>query len=82
MCLVPCFMGEGEVSAEQVAHLFFENMVRTFGLPDDVLHDRDPCFTADFWRQLWDKRGSHAVFSSAYYPQTDGKTERAHRTIE
>ena len=26
--------------------------------------------------------GSRAVFSSAYYPQTDGKTERAHCTIE
>ena len=57
MCLVPCFMGEGELSAEQVAHLFFENMVMTFGLPDEVLHDRDTRFTADFWHQLWDKLG-------------------------
>ena len=82
MRLVPCFMGEGELSTEQVAHLFFKNVVRTFGLPDEVLHDRDPHFTADFWRQLWDKLGSRAVFPSAYHPQTDGKAERAHRTIE
>ena len=80
--LVPCFMGEGELSAEQVAHLFFENIVRTFGLPDEVLHDRDLRFTADFWHQLWDKLGSRAVLSSAYHPQTDGKAERAHCTIE
>ena len=60
-----------ELSAEQVAHLFFENVARTFGLPDEVLHDRDPHFTADFWCQLWDKLKSHAVFSSAYHPQTD-----------
>ena len=46
--LVPCFMGEGELSTEQVAHLFFENVVRTFGLPNEVLHDRDPRFTANF----------------------------------
>ena len=26
--------------------------------------------------------GFRAVFSSAYHPQTDGKAERAHRTIE
>ena len=52
MHLVPCFIGEGELSTEQVAHLFFENAVRTFGLPDEVLHDRDSRFTADFWRQL------------------------------
>ena len=31
MHLVPCFMGEGELSAEQVAHLLFDNVVRTFG---------------------------------------------------
>ena len=82
MRLVPCFMEEGELSAEQVAHLFFENVVRTIGLPDEVLHDKDPSFTADFWYQLWDNFGSHAVFSSACHPQTDGKAERAHRTIE
>ena len=57
MRLVPCFMGEGELSAEQVAHLFFDNVVRTFGLPDEVLHNRNPRFTADFWHQLWDKLG-------------------------
>ena len=49
--LIPCFMG-GELSAEHVAQLFFESVVRVFGLPDEVLHDRDPRFTADFWRHL------------------------------
>ena len=65
-----------------MAHLFFENIVRTFGLPDEALHDRDPRFTTDFWRQLRDNLGSCAVLSSAYHPQTDGKAERAHCTIE
>ena len=68
MRLVPWFMGKGELSTWQVAHLFFENAIRPFGLPDEALHDRDSCFTA--------------VFSSAYHSQTDGKAERAHRTIE
>ena len=82
MRLMPCFMGEGELFTEQVAHLFFKHVVRTFGLPDELLHDRDPRFTADFWQHLWDKLGLHAVFSSAYHSQTDGKAERAHSTIE
>ena len=82
VCLIPCFMGEGELSAEHVAQLFFDSVVRVFGLPDEVLHDRDPRFTADFWRHLWDSLGSRAVFSTAYHPQTDGKAECAHRTIE
>ena len=50
--IVPCYMDEGELSAEQVAMLFFNAVVRLFDLPDEVLHDRDPCFTADFWRHL------------------------------
>ena len=66
--VIPCYMGERELSAEQVATLFFNAVVRLFGLPDEVLHDRDPRFTADFWRHLWDSLGSRAVFSSAYHP--------------
>ena len=50
VCFVPWFMGEGKLSAKQVVQLFFEHVVRTFGLPDEVLHDRDLCFTTDFWR--------------------------------
>ena len=79
--LSPCFMGEGELSAEHVAQLFFDSVVRAFGMPDEVLHDRDNRFTADFWRHLWDSLGSRAVFSSAYYPQTDGKACPSHYRI-
>ena len=66
--VVPCYMGKEELSAEQVATLFFNTVVRLFGLPDEVLHNRDPHFTADFWRHLWSTMGSKAVFSSVYHP--------------
>ena len=66
--VVPCSMGEGELTAEQVALILFNAVVRLFGLPDEVPHDRVPRFTADFWRYLWDTMGSRAVFSSAYHP--------------
>ena len=66
--VVPCYMGKGELSALQVASLFFNAVVRLFGLPDEVLYDRDPRFTADFWMHLWDTMGSRAVFNSAYHP--------------
>ena len=66
--LAPCVLGVGEMSAEAKAKLFFDGIVRHYGLPDEVLHDRDPRFTANFWTALWKALGSKAVFSSAYHP--------------
>ena len=40
--IVPCYMVERELSADQVAMLFFDLVVRLLDLPDEVLHDRDP----------------------------------------
>ena len=31
VCLIPCSMGEGELSAEHVAQLFFDSVIRVFG---------------------------------------------------
>ena len=80
--LIPVSIGEGALSAPEVARLFFEHVVRLFGIPHVVLHDRDARFTAHFWRCLWELLGSRVALSSAYHPQTDGQTERTHRTVE
>ena len=42
-------MGEENLEASRVADLFFDNVVRLFGVPQVVLHDRDPRFTSKFW---------------------------------
>ena len=51
--LVPVVIGAGELSAETVARLFFANVVLLFGIPREVVHDRDPRFTGSFWHKLW-----------------------------
>ena len=66
--ILPCVLEVEEMSSEATAKLFFEAVVRFYRLPDEVLHDRDPRFTADFWRDLWKLLGSRAVFSSSYHP--------------
>ena len=80
--LIPVSIGEGTLSAPEVACLFFEHVVRLFGIPRMVLHDCDAHFTANFWRCLWELLGSQVALSLAYHPQTDGQTERTHRTVE
>ena len=47
--LIPVFAGAGELAAPEVAKLFFENVVRLFGVPAMVLHDCDSRFTVSFW---------------------------------
>ena len=74
--LVPCRAGDGQLTAPQVAQLFFDNWVRFFGVPQFVIHDRNVGFTAAFWKALWSLLGTRTVFSSAYHPQTDGQTEQ------
>ena len=66
--LTVCTLGAWELSNKQVAQLFFKGVVRLFGLPDTVVYNRYPQFTAAFWTKLWHTLGSHAVFSSAYHP--------------
>ena len=75
-------MGEGQLTTKEVATLFFNGVVRTYGLPRVVLHDRDPRFMSHFWKNLWALLGVRVVLSTAHHPQTDGQTERAHLTLE
>jgi len=44
--VLPCFMGEGELTAKDTASLFFDAVVRQHGVPDGIVHDRDPRFTS------------------------------------
>ena len=46
--LIPCFVGEGGLSASLVAKLFFDNIVRFFSVLAEVVSHRDPRFTACF----------------------------------
>jgi hypothetical protein len=70
------------VTAPQLSQLFMREVCRLHGVPESILSDRDPRFTAHFWRALWSQLGTKLMMSTAYHPQTDGQTERANRTLE
>ena len=46
--LIPSFIGEGALSASLVAKFCFDNVVRFFGIPGEMISYRYPRFTAFF----------------------------------
>ena len=70
------------VTAQQLATIFFKEIVRHHGVPLALISDRDTRFTSHFWQALWSMLGTKLKMSSSYHPQTDGQTERANRTLE
>ncbi|EEB89023.1 hypothetical protein MPER_12935 [Moniliophthora perniciosa FA553] len=77
--LTPC---NKTITAEGVANLILNNVYRRFGLPDNIISDRDPRFAANVFQELGRLLGIKLSMSTAYHPQTDGETERVNQEIE
>ena len=70
-----------DITAEQLAVLFFNNWYCENGLPDEFICDRDKLFVSKFWKALHKLTGVHLKMSSAYHPESDGSSERSNKTI-
>jgi len=70
------------IDAPALARLFLVTVVRQHGMPERIISDRDPRFTAHFWRAFWTSLGSTLDMGAAYHPESDGQTENANKTLE
>ncbi|KAK3029157.1 hypothetical protein RJ639_039712 [Escallonia herrerae] len=57
-------------------------VVKYWGMPQDIVSDRDSCFTGNFWTELFKLFGSQLSMSSSYHPESDGQTERFNSMLE
>ncbi len=69
-------------TAVDVANDFFEHIFKHHGLPDNIVSDRDPKFTSEFWKRLMELSGVKLKMSTSRHPQTDGASEIMNRMIE
>ena len=46
------------------------------GVPVSIVSDRDPRFTAQFWKSFQKAMGTQLSMSTAFHPQNDGQSER------
>ncbi|KAK3019066.1 hypothetical protein RJ639_004353 [Escallonia herrerae] len=67
---------------EDTAQLFFKHVVKYWGMPQDIVSDRDSRFTENFWTELFKLFGSQLSMSSSYHPELDGQTERFNPMLE
>jgi hypothetical protein len=51
-------------------------------VPKEIVSDRDPKFTSNFWKVLLNGFGKNLNLSTMYHPESDGKKERTNRIIE
>jgi hypothetical protein len=65
------------ISAQDLAYVYIQEIYRHHGLPSKIISDRDPRFTSKFWSTLHKLLGTKLNISTALHPETDGKSERA-----
>lgn len=58
---------------EKTAELFLRHVVKHVGVLEDIMSDRDACFTRRLWMALFGLLGMELKFLSANHPQTDGR---------
>lgn len=69
-------------TAQIIARVVLDNIVKLHGLPKTVVTDRDKVFMSSFWKELFRIYNVKLLFSTAYHPQTDGQTERVNQCVE
>ena len=69
-------------TAKDVANVYFHYIFPHFGLPKNIVSDRDPKFTSSFWQNLLKICEVEKKMSTADHPQTDGQTERMIQLLE
>ena len=79
MCiLMPC---KKNITVEQTAKLYFQNVWVHFGFPTSIFSDRDSRFIGNFWSNLWRMMGTKLKKSTSFHPQADGQTKVVNRTV-
>ena len=60
------------ITAVEAADPFLLWVVRPFGIPQEIISDRDPRFMSHFWQQMFAHLGTRLLHSTACSPSANG----------
>nr|GFA62333.1 putative reverse transcriptase domain-containing protein [Tanacetum cinerariifolium] len=69
-------------SMNKLTKLYLKEVVTRHGIPISIISDRDPRFASNFLRAFQKALGTRLDMSTAYHPQTDGKSKRIIQTLK
>jgi hypothetical protein len=70
------------ITGPGIMKLYQDYIFWWFGLPTEIIRDRDPRFTSHFSKALTTRLGIEQNISMAFHPQMDGLSERKNQWIE
>ena len=73
---------EKDATAKEVADTFHQEVWRLHALPSEIILDMEAKFSGEFWESLCKSLEIKRQMPTAYYPQTDGQTERTKQVLE
>ena len=76
---IPC---QKTITGDRVATLYLRHLLPWFGIPKQIISDRDPHFTSAFSKEITSQTGIQQNLSTAFHPHTDGQTERLNAWVE
>jgi transposase InsO family protein len=65
-----------------LADVLLAHVFSRFGIPKGIISDRGSLFISKFWATFCHHLAMKRKLSTAYYPQTDGQTERVNQQLE
>jgi hypothetical protein len=60
--------------AKNVAYIYMKEVSILHGVPKEIVSDKDPKFTSNFWKYFFKGFGTNLNLSTAYHLESYGKT--------
>ena len=76
---IPCSTSITEVDT---ARLFFQHVISEYGIPKQIISDRDARWRGEFWHEVCKLLDTTRALTTSYHPQADGQTEVMNQTLE